>query len=96
MDPLISIMALAANLPFIAISFAIVGKGNRDLWLLVGPLLYLCLLLLYWLIDSLLPTQPTMLHSLLQFSAVTLIPAANLCGALIFKRYLAKLSKQNT
>lgn len=52
MKLLTDIAALGANLPFVAVSFAIAGKGNRLLWLLLGSMVYLCLLLRYLLIDT--------------------------------------------
>jgi hypothetical protein len=84
------LIGLAGNMPFIAISFAIVGQGNRLHWVLLGPTSYAALSAAFFLGYALLPTEPTLLRNLYLYAGVTVVPALGLYCASVFRRHRAR------
>lgn len=77
---------LLANAPFVAISFALVGRGNRAPWMLLGPACFLLVSAAFMLVYSLLPVEPPLVRNLYLYLGVTTVPASSLYAAVLFKR----------
>jgi predicted neutral ceramidase superfamily lipid hydrolase len=74
----------------LVVSLAVVGKGNRLLWLAVFPLLSCVVAALAYLLFGLLPETPELPRLLALFTLVTLVPAAVIWSAVKFKSVCAR------
>ncbi|MFM8900398.1 MAG: hypothetical protein ACKOF9_10700 [Burkholderiales bacterium] len=77
--------SIGLPLLLLVVSLAIVGRGNRLLWLAIFPLLSCLIATLTYLLFSLFPETPEFPKLLALFTLVTLIPAAVLWSAAKFK-----------
>jgi hypothetical protein len=70
----------------VSVSFALVGTGNRLLWMLILPLIACVLAALIYGVFSVLPKQPDLPSAILGFVLVPVIPSLILWAAVAFRQ----------
>jgi hypothetical protein len=73
----------------VSVSFALVGTGNRLLWMLILPLIACVLAALIYGVFSVLPKQSALPSAILGFVLVPVIPSLILWVAVAFRQKLA-------
>jgi len=72
----------------IALSFAIVGKGNRQRWVVIGPCIFAGIGMMTGVIYLVIPSEPELLRNLFLYSCMSINPGLTLWAA-------ASIAKRN-